>query len=273
VPKWSPDGTQIGFISILSPIQTGIYAMDPDGSNGRAIIEVQDKAITWFDWTAAEEQGPEALPAPPSATSSLLFGGRVYGTLPEGAAPPAPQLFAGRPDRWLASQIAPVQDNLVLTPITARWMPDRKHILFTARVTVDRNAPPPPAPPGKVRHVHFSYPDPADDGSGVRPDVAEEQVFIMAADGSGVRQITSHQMEDYLDAIPDGQARGNTDPDISPDGRYLITTNLSDSTSESWILRVDFHTGEVLNLSSLTRGPFQGWAERPPVDRRRLYQR
>lgn len=261
VPKWTPDGAQVGFISILSPNRTGIYAMNPDGSNGRAVLEFADKAVTRFDWTAADAPGQPSTPELPALASPLLFGGRVYASVTDGAELPEPQLFAGQSDRWLAAQIVPQQESKQLAPITARWTPDKQRILFTARVPVDRNAPPPPPPPGKERQEHFSIPDPFDE-SGYRPEVAEEQVFVMDADGGNVQQITSAQMEDYLDGIPEGQARGNTDPDLSPDGRYLLTTNVSDSTSESWILRVDFHTGEVLNLSSMTRGLLAGRDER-----------
>ena len=77
----------------------------------------------------------------------------------------------------------------------------------------------------------------------------------MSADGSDVRQLTTAWTEDYMDAIPEGEARGNTDPDVSPDGRYVVFTNLSGANQESFILRLDLRTGEVLNLTSLTAGP------------------
>jgi Tol biopolymer transport system component len=76
----------------------------------------------------------------------------------------------------------------------------------------------------------------------------------MAADGSEVRQLTTPWTEDYLDAIPSGDARGNTDPDISPDGRYAVFTNLSSSTQESFVLRLDLQTGDVMNLTNVTVG-------------------
>src|SRR5207302_3241032 len=46
----------------------------------------------------------------------------------------------------------------------------------------------------------------------------------------------------------------NMDPDISPDGRYVAFTNVSTKIPESYILRMDLQTGEVINLSAITSG-------------------
>ena len=81
-----------------------------------------------------------------------------------------------------------------------------------------------------------------------------EQVFMMNGDGSGVRQLTTPVTEDWMDAIPDGEFRGNTDPDLSPDGRSVVFTNVATATRESFLLRQDLETGEVYNLTNRTAG-------------------
>lgn len=262
VPKWTPDGLHIGYLTFRSPIDSGIAVIDADGANAYPLIEVPGRSINWWDWTDGRETAPkDAVAAIGSAVSKsrLLFSGSVYDELDDDDVPPAADLFVGSPDRWVTTKITPATGGLVAAK--ARWTPDRSHIVFTARVKVDRNAVAPvPAPPaGEDRRVHFTFAELASvaeslEAARASGDVAEEQIFIMAADGSDVRQLTTPWTEDYLDAIPAGDARGNTDPDVSPDGRYLVFTNLSTLTKESFILRLDLESGEVVNLTNVTVG-------------------
>lgn len=259
VPKWSPDGKHVGYLTVRSPVDSGIAVVGADGSGARPLIELASKSITWWDWTDGAVTAPRdavdriGSAAPPAR---LLFSAAVYGA-DEGSS--SSSLYASTADRWIAAPVTPARGDLA--PIKARWTRDRSHIVFTARVPVDRSAPAPapPPPPGEDRRVHFTFAE-LDSIAGsletarAAGDVAQEQIFMMAADGSDVRQLTTPWTEDYLDAIPPGDARGNTDPDVSPDGRYLIFTNVSSLTQESFILRMDLGTGEVINLTNMTSG-------------------
>ena len=262
VPKWTPDGLHLGYLTVRSPLDTGIDVIDADGTNAYPLIEVPGRAINWWDWTDGRETAPKnAVAAIGSAvsTAKLLFSASVYDQLSDEEPEPAAELFSASSDRWVTTKITPATEGLV--PGKARWTPDRSHIVFTSRVKVDRSsfAPTPAPPPGEERRVHFTFAElesvaqtlEAPRASG---DVAEEQVFIMAADGSDVRRLTTPWTEDYLDAISSGDARGNTDPDVSPDGRYVVFTNLSTLTQESFILRLDLQTGDVVNLTNVTVG-------------------
>ncbi len=281
VPVWSPDGKSIGYISILSSNRMCICVIDADGGNPRTILitgdnqgwigcsegdrRCSDKAITWWDWVEPGPPPPGALERIGQSFSGLhlLFGGSVYGLLKPGEQVPEPRLFVGSPDRWTSREVIPEPSQLVgerLIPRLARWTPDRKHIVFTARRHYDPARPEhePAVPPGQSRRTHFTLDDFElgwDPPLPVIPHAAEEQVFLMDEDGRHVLPVSSSWTEDYLDAIPDGEARGNTDPDMSPDGRYVVFTNLSTTTLESFILRRDLETNEVINLTNVTAGP------------------
>lgn len=247
-PLWTPDGHELGYIGILSSTTVCVCVTDL-GGNAYPLIADPNLAVNWFDWTQASPVPPRAIvptgiPAP--ASHLLFIAGRTSGG--------APALYSSGPDRWLSDAIA----TSGLTPITARWSPDRRLIVFSAKVAFDRSAfnPGPPPPPGVERQVHYTldfldklkHPDPP------RTDAALEQVFVMDADGSHLRQLTTPWTEDYMDALPTGDAHGNTEPDISPDGRYVVFTNLSETTQESAILRMDLTTGAVYSLTNATAG-------------------
>ena len=87
-----------------------------------------------------------------------------------------------------------------------------------------------------------------------RPEIANQQIYLVAPDGSGLRRLTSPWIEDYMDAPVDGDIRGNTQPDLSRDGRTLVFTNVSSVSDESAILRLDLVTGEVVSLTNGTAG-------------------
>jgi Tol biopolymer transport system component len=255
VPQFSPDGQRIAFLGIRSAFHSGIYSLDIHGKDPKTVIEFTDRAISWYDWS---DEGPP----PPAAsagfasnapTSALLFSGRQYIDLPSGAPLPPSQTFISSLDRWTTLLLQPV-GRPDLAPELARWSPDRRLVVFTARVPVDRSLTPPAPPPGQERHVHFSYANTTDSTDVPPLSNAQEQVFVMNADGTNVRQVTTPKTEDYMDGVADDEFRGNTDPDVSPDGRYVIFTNRSGLSNESWILREDLQTLEVLNLTSVSIG-------------------
>ncbi len=253
VPQFSPDGQRIAFLGIRSSFHSGIYTIGIDGKSPKALLEFTDRAISWYDWS---DEGPPPLLATPlfaaAPGSALLYSGLAYIDLSAGGALPPSQTFISSLDRWATLPIQPA-GRPDLAPALARWSPDRRLIAFTARVPVDYALGPPLPPAGQARQVHFSFANPE---SADRPPAssAEEQVFVMTADGSFTRQLTTPKTEDYMDAVADDDFRGNTDPDISPDNRYAIFINRSGVSNESWILREDLETGEVLNLTSMTVG-------------------
>jgi len=246
VPVWSPDGQTIGFLSVRSATTMGIYAIAPEGGTARPIVEVTDLAITWWDWidTASSRSAhPPVIGAPPDA-GMLIGGGRKN---------IEDLLVRSTPDRWFETPVVPALPGLA--PRFARWTVDRKHIIFTARRPIDATGGPPDPPAGRIRHVRYTLPEftaPYE----LFPDqsIAQEQVYEMDVDGKNVRQITTPWVEDYMEAPGDGDIRANIEPDVSPDGRYVIFTNVSTSVDETMILRLDLTTGEVLNLSSMTAG-------------------
>jgi Tol biopolymer transport system component len=248
VPQWSPDGKMIGFLTVLSPTLHGIYVVNADGSNARPLLLESDLAITWWDWTTARPTGnvPTFVAPPRLDVAAVLFGARAGKDKPV-------KLSTSSIDR--SRERAIVLSDATITPELARWTPDKKHIVFTARHKVDRSNATTAAPGGGSRNVHYTLNDytfvelPTAD-----KDVAEEQVYLMDADGTNVRQLTTPWTEDRLEGMPADDARGNTDPDVSPDGRYVVFTNSSTTIPESYILRLDLVTGEVINLSAISSG-------------------
>jgi Tol biopolymer transport system component len=91
----------------------------------------------------------------------------------------------------------------------------------------------------------------------------QTQIFLMSADSGPARQLTTPWTEDALDPFPDNTPRSNSDPDMTPDGRYVIYVNHSDT--QAWIMRMDMRTGEVVNLTSINRGIIPGADAHPRV--------
>lgn len=249
VPQWSPDGSMIGYLGVRSWYDHGIYIVDASTGYARPLYERNELSITWWDWTSVRSTAgyrPFAAPARID-DHALLIGGRSDPSKPL-------ELITSSVDRWID---APLQiGGDALEPIMARWTADKKKIVFTARRPVDRSKRPDIEDVlGVQRNVHYTFNDytfvelpPSDE------DVAETQVYMINADGSGLKQITTPWTEDWLEAMPADDARGNSDPDVSPDGRYVVFTNASTKIPESYILRLDLKTGEVINLSAISSG-------------------
>jgi Tol biopolymer transport system component/O-antigen ligase len=249
-PRWTPDGQEIGYNATLDGTHTCICVIGADGSNARAIIAPSNLALDWFDWIVPTGRPVTAAEPGSSARHSALLV-----TLSGGD--DIPHLVVASPDLMHRT---PVDLPAGVQPEAARWTADHQTIVFTARVPVPAvlPAPHPAPPPGESRREHFTLDqldpvllaqaDPPSDGA-----LAERQVFLREPSGTVV-QITDATTEDWRDGLVQGDARGNTDPVISPDGRYLVFTNTSSLTSESFLVRLDRHTGEVLNLTNGTAG-------------------
>jgi Tol biopolymer transport system component len=227
VPVWLPDGTHIAYISARSGIDSGLYVVNADGSEAHPVFESRELVLNWHDWSAANQGNGPVLPSlrPPVPPPSLLYGGVAHELDPStGADMPTNEILVASPDLWSAKRLQPLdQSGQALEPTVARWTPDRKHILFSAPVTTAQL----------------------------------NQIFIMDDDGTHVQQLTQPTTEDSLEPLPDGDLRSNTDPDMSPDGRYIIFTN-SPANGQSSLLRMDTSSGEVVNLTSMTSGNAPG---------------
>ncbi|HZT05500.1 MAG TPA: hypothetical protein VFC51_00575 [Chloroflexota bacterium] len=281
IPVWIPGEDRIAFLSLRRQDLAGIYSVDANGGDARIVVELPGQVIIWHDWVApesgADRQRAVSLHAATAPGPRLLFGALTYPTRRDPAGnfwadteagqslSPTAQLFTMSAG---PSDVAPLPwPRSDLAPDFARWTKDRSSIVFTASVPVDASqAPPRPgatvvprAAPGGAP----SFGDPViagDEGAAGRaaandvPTQALDQVFVVSADGSGLRQITSPWSYDALDAPPANDPRSNVEPDVSPDGRSLVFANVSSVRQESWILRADLATGDVINLTSVTCG-------------------
>lgn len=246
VPKYAPDGRSIGFVGIRSVNQVCICTVDAATGEGTVVVEDPNLAINWFDWIVP---GPAPAFTPDMIGSAapadaLLFGGT------SGGATPSMQISGS--DRW-SSLAVPLNDGLA--PTAAAWSPDRTQVAFVARTPFDPGDAPIHSRNAN-RREHFTLDDLqfTHDPPVLDPATAEEQVFLRDLRTGETRQLTTPWTEDPLDGIQAGDARGNVDPAFSPDGRTLLVTNVSATTGESFILRIDLVTGEVVNLTSVTSG-------------------
>jgi Tol biopolymer transport system component len=249
-PRFTPDGREIGYNATLDSSRTCICVIGADGSNPRAIIARPDLALDWFDWVI-----PTSAPPTAAAIGSQARTSKLLLTMSGGDG--VPHLVVASPD--LMHRV-PIELPPGLEPESASWTADHQTIVFTARVPVPAGAvsPHPSPPAGEQRREHFTLDEltpalAATDPAPSDPFIAERQVFLRDATGA-VHQLTDPFLEDWRDGLVEGDERGNTDPVLSPDGRYVVFTNTSSLTSESFLLRLDRQTGEVLNLTNGTAG-------------------
>lgn len=252
VPRFHPDGNAVSFTGALDQRTNCICSIGVDGKDPRVIFARTDVSIGWHDW-----------PQPPgysTDTGSIGTGvSRDKLLLTTIGADGKSRIFEANLDLSKKTELTLPAD---LEPLEARWGADRKTVVFTARVAVGpRQSPHPAPPPGQVRRAHVTLTDinPVavnQRASGTQKsakDVMSQQVFLRAPDGR-VRQLTDPWIEDWRDGLAEGDARGNSDPRMSSDGRYVVVKNTSTTTGESFLLRIHLVTGEVVNLTNGTSG-------------------
>jgi Tol biopolymer transport system component len=255
-PVWSPDGSTVAWTGRLDATTTCICAANADGSDPRALIVSHRLQIKWFDWTAPGGQAPSTA-VPDSLIGSQRPSSRLL--ISDGATSSAPSQILDEPDDMMGTDDA--GSSSTVDPTDGSWSEHRAAMAFVASAPFDPTHPvyAPPPPPGQQRHEHFTLdeldpllpsPYPPSDLSPGR------QVFLRRPNGS-IAQLTTPWTEDWRDAERAGDARANTDPVISPNGRYVVFTNHSSLTGESFLLRLDLLTGDVLSLTNGTAGAMQ----------------
>jgi Tol biopolymer transport system component len=255
-PVWSPDGGTVAWTGRLDATTTCICAANADGSDPRALITSHSLQIKWFDWTAPGGQAPSTA-VPDSLIGSARSPSRLL--ISDGATPSTPSQILDEPVDMMGTDDAGTSSTQ--NPTEGTWSEHRAAMTFVASAPFDPTHPvySPPPPPGQQIHEHFTldeldpllpapYPP-----SGISP---ERQVFLRRPNGA-IDQLTTPWTEDWRDALRVGDARSNTDPVISPNGRYVVFTNHSSLTGESSLLRLDVLTGEVLSLTNGTAGALQ----------------
>jgi Tol biopolymer transport system component len=258
-PLWSPDGKTIAWTGRLNLSTTCICAADADGSHPRVLIKSSDLMIKWFDWTAPGGQVP-----PTAVTDSQIGSKKVSSRLLISS-----DDLRNESPRVLDEPVDMMGDDnagtgTVASPSGASWDAGRTEFAFVGNIApltayqLDHPQYGPPPPPGQHVHEHFTLQeiDPQNARYEVGPTTAQKQIFLHRADGTIV-QLTTPWTEDWRDAINNGDVRSNTDPVLSPDGRYVVFTNHSGLTGESFLLRMDLKTGSVLNLTNGTAGAEQ----------------
>lgn len=249
VPNWSPAGSSIGFVAPLSGDEVCICVIGADGSGARTLLSEPGLHISWFDWVVptAPPGGGVLEPGLDVPPGRMLVTGTTTILEDTPGAPSVPFVATSGEDWWQRIDV-PVP----LTTRSARWDRDRERIAIVAATGWDPDDAPAPTP-GRRAHLTLAELGVVFNPAVERPEVAALQIFVSTSDG-GFRQLTDPWIEDPADGLAEGDARGNLDPDFSPDGRHVVFTNVSAVTAESFILRLDLETGEVTNLTNATSG-------------------
>lgn len=245
-PRWLANGDAVAYVGAGGDDGECICVAAIDGSEVRSAIEVADLVLGSFDLVT-----PTASPA--GAVASVGAAEAPLELLVSGVSRAGqPVLRAVSADGWRSVDY----DTNGLVPQSADWSADGSRIVFAAEVPYDPDgfAPWPPPPQGQARQTHLTMSTlgglPI--SNNYRPEVAEQQIFLW--ENGEVRQLTDPWIEDYMDGLPHGEARGNIDPVLSPDGRYVTFTNVSSITNETFLLRYDLETGQVYSLTNATAG-------------------
>ncbi|MCU1537270.1 MAG: hypothetical protein JWP82_1621, partial [Humibacillus sp.] len=252
VPRFMPDQKSVSFVGALDVAHTCICRVAVDGSSESAVLSSSALAIDWYDWPQRS-----GLPTDTSFINSKVRASRllVVTARPDGTR----YLLGASPDLMHRVEI-PIAGGL--QPLDARWGADRSTIVFTAETPVGSTKAPHPAPPvGQTRRAHVTFDDldPVTLTQRVARlaalpgDTAKQQVFIRRPDGT-VAQLTDAFTEDWRDGLAPGDERGNSQPLLTADGKAVIVRNTSTLTGESFLLRIDLTTGDVLNLTNGTAG-------------------
>ena len=265
-PVWTPDAKKVGYTGVLDPATTCICVADADGTNVRPVIQSQTLALRWFDWIV-----PDPAKVPKTGVTGQAIGSKKVGSKLLISSTDLRDLSVHtweepvdmmRRDSGTAMRIddlgISVETAEGLQPTQGSWSADRTSVAFVGTVPYDLDdaSPGPAAPAGQSRreHVTLADVDPGHNPRTVVPDRGSlQQIFLRATNGRPV-QLTTPWTEDWRDGVVTGDARSNTDPVLSPDGSSIVFTSHSTLTNESFLVRMDLRTGDVLNLTNGTAG-------------------
>jgi Tol biopolymer transport system component/O-antigen ligase len=262
LPKYLPGGKAIAYMGVLDSTTMCICAVDTDGTHGRVLLSFQQQTVNWYDFTIPTgEPSTAAVPGSARPSSRLLVLAKDANGRDE--------LIVSTPDYW--SRV-PVRVPTGLTLLGARWGEDDEHVLLTARtraVNASTVAPEPAPPPGRRRQRHYTIdtlstllsPPPG------RAGIDREQVFDFDIRTRSLKAVTTAGTEDWMDAIPDGNWRGNGQAVVSGASGSVVFTNYASDTGESFLLRKDLATGAVRNLTNATAGAVPVSDEQPAITR------
>ncbi|MEA3217737.1 MAG: hypothetical protein QOJ19_3893, partial [Acidimicrobiia bacterium] len=121
VPRFTPDGGHVGYVSVLSSTRVCICLVPRGGGAATVLVQSDQLAIDWYDWLR-----PKPGAKPPVATQTppdrLLLGlGRADGTT---------EVHQAGPDRWGS---APLDLDGSLRPLGPRWAADRQSVVYAGR--------------------------------------------------------------------------------------------------------------------------------------------
>ena len=236
-PAWSPDGRSIAFVSSRDG-NSEIYVMNADGSRKRNLTRdrASDDSPTWSpdgrriaflrgrgfrgQLYVVNADGSGLRNLTPNQRPRYTYGQLVW-------APDGRTIYFGR---YLVSTDGSGARKLPYIPWTAVWSPDGRQIAFVGNKL--RNPPP---------------------GGG--PRKANSDIYVMNADGSGIRRLTHKRTYDG-------------EPAWSPDGRKIAFQSKR---------RVGGNSGEIYVMNAdgsgkrnLTRNPAQDGSPSWSPDGRRI---
>jgi Tol biopolymer transport system component len=212
-PRWSPDGSKVGFIRGIS---SGGYQLMTVTSDGATLVLVDAEYTSTFDWS-------------PSGTK-LVYSRVVTGGLPDGEF----DIYSANADGTGKSNLTADAISLDLEP---DWSPDGSKIVFVRQ----------PHPAGASSQVYVmnadgtqktnltsalggynSKPRWSPDGSKIL-FLSNGQLYAMDSDGGNMLQLTDTPKTQVFD------------PDWSPDSRRIVFHQeyLPDGTSEIYVVKAD----------------------------------
>ncbi len=259
-PVWSPDGKTIAWTGRLNWDTTCICAANADGSDPRVLIKSSDLVIKWFEW------GPPGGEAPPTAIPDSQIGSKAVASrllisshdlrnkVPSILDEPVDMM--GNQDAGTGGVASPIRRELEQGPprVRVRRQHPSPHAL-PARPPAVRAAT--PGGPARPRALHApGAPDLEPAVRGRRQDRAEAD---LPAPRRRHGRPTDQRRGPRTGVTPSTRATPARTPIpvLSPDGRYVVFTNHSGLTGESFLLRMDLKTGAVLNLTNGTAGAEQ----------------
>ena len=239
VPRFTPDGNSVSFTGAIDEDRTCVCAIGVDGSSPRRIFTSNLIGIGFHDWPQPDgySTSTDHIGSEQRASELLLL---------QAAEDKVKHIVIAAPDMATRTTLT-LPDGL--QPIEARWGPTTETIVFTARIKLAKRPPWPEPPAGSTRRVHPAHADP----NRLSSSVAEKQIFLYDRADDSVKRLTDPWMEDWRDGLRSGDARGNTQPRFSPDGRHLFITNTSTLSGETFLLQYDMKTERVRNMTRVTR--------------------